>query len=182
MINFKTLFATVLSLALFGILAACQDSGSAQNKPLPIELTSEAAGHYCQMVILEHEGPKAQIHLAGYEAPIWFSQVRDGIAYLKSPEQSADLVALYVNDMGEAISWSEPGEGNWIDAEDAYFVVGSDAIGGMGAPELAPFADLEKAQEFAAAHGGEILRLSEISAETVLSPIENQTIIPGEHG
>lgn len=178
MINFKAF----LALVFLSVLTACQDSGSAQNKPLPIALTSEAAGHYCQMVILEHEGPKAQIHLAGFEAPIWFSQVRDGIAYLKSPEQSADLVALYVNDMGEAISWSEPGEDNWIDAEDAYFVVGSDAVGGMGAPELVPFADLTKAEDFAAARGGEVLRLSEISVETVLSPVENQTIIPGEHG
>lgn len=178
MINFKAF----LALVFLSVLTACQDSGSAQNKPLPIALTSEAAGHYCQMVILEHEGPKAQIHLAGFEAPIWFSQVRDGIAYLKSPEQSADLVALYVNDMGEAISWSEPGEDNWIDVEDAYFVVGSDAVGGMGAPELVPFADLTKAEDFAAARGGEVLRLSEISVETVLSPVENQTIIPEEHG
>lgn len=177
MINLKT----IVVIGILGVLAACQDSGSAADKPLPIALTSEAAGHYCQMVILEHEGPKAQIHLAGFDAPIWFSQVRDGIAYLKSPEQSADLVALYVNDMGKAVSWSEPGEDNWIDADDAYFVVGSDAIGGMGAPELAPFGDLAKAEEFAAARGGNVFRLAEIPAEIVLSPIDYQTIVPGEH-
>lgn len=173
---------SVMVLMLAGLLAGCQDGSSMQEKPLPIALTTEAAGHYCQMVILDHQGPKAQIHLAGFAAPLWFSQVRDGIAYLKSPEQSAQLVVLYVNDMGAAISWSEPGADNWIDAVDAYFVVGSDAIGGMGAPELAPFADLEKAEEFTAHRGGEVMRLSEISAETVLAPVDFQSITPGEHG
>ena len=55
-------------------------------------------------------------------------------------------------------------------------------LGAMGAPELAPFSDLAKAEEFAATRGGEVMRLSEISAELVLAPIDFQTIIPGEHG
>ncbi len=165
-----------LALALLlplAIVAGCKDSQTQQaNLPVPLELTEEAAGHYCQMVILEHQGPKAQVHLAGFPAPLWFSQVRDGIAYLKSPEQSAEIIVLYVNDMGEAISWTEPGADNWIDANSAYFVVGSDAIGGMGAPEIAPFSDQQKAEQFVVEHGGEVLRLSEISIETVLSPID----------
>ncbi len=153
-------------------LAACKEDTASLTLPDPLALTEEAAGHYCQMVILEHQGPKAQVHLDGFLAPLWFSQVRDGIAYLKSPEQSAEILVLYVNDMGLAVSWEEPGIDNWINASDAYFVVGSDAIGGMGAPELAPFGTQQHAIDFAALHGGEILRLEEISAETVLSPIE----------
>lgn len=164
------LLALVLPLAF---LAGCKEDDLANNDlPAAQILTEEAAGHYCQMVILEHQGPKAQVHLDGMMAPLWFSQVRDGIAYLKSPEQSAEIRVLYVNDMGAAISWAEPGPENWINAKTAYFVVGSDAIGGMGAPEIAPFSDPAKAKEFAVNHGGEILKLDEISAETVLSPIE----------
>lgn len=167
----KPIIALVM-LAPFVLLSGCSGPGAEVEKPIAVALTEEAAGHYCQMVILEHDGPKAQMYLAGMTAPLWFSQVRDGIAYLKSPEQSAEIVVLYVNDMGAAVSWSEPGKDNWIDAASAYFVVGSDAIGGMGAPELAPFAEMEKAQDFADERGGEVLRLADISAETVLSPIE----------
>ena len=143
----KRLIPIALLLAVAS--AGCTDATSEASKPEPIALTEEAAGHYCQMVILDHEGPKAQAHLAGFAAPLWFSQVRDGIAYLKSPEQSAELRALYVNDMGAAASWTEPGIDNWIDAADAHFVVGSDAKGGMGAPEIVPFSDPERAAAFA---------------------------------
>ncbi|MCF6302669.1 MAG: nitrous oxide reductase accessory protein NosL [Devosiaceae bacterium] len=170
---------SVFALLLLVLLSACQDGGVTE-KPTPVELTPEAAGHYCQMIILEHVGPKAQVHLAGFAAPLWFSQVRDGIAYLKSPEQSAKIVALYVNDMGVAPSWEKPGQNNWIDANEAYFVVGSDATGGMGAPEIVPFSQVEKAQEFADERGGEVLRLSDISQEAVLSPVSFQSHAAGE--
>ncbi|MDQ7071886.1 MAG: nitrous oxide reductase accessory protein NosL [Rhodobacterales bacterium] len=164
------LLALLLPLAF---VAGCKDDDLAQGDlPAAQILTEDAAGHYCQMVILEHQGPKAQVFLDGMDAPLWFSQVRDGVAYLKSPEQSAEIRVLYVNDMGAAISWSEPGPENWIDAKTAYFVVGSDAIGGMGAPEIAPFSDPVKANEFASDHGGKVLKLDDISAETVLSPVE----------
>ncbi len=153
-------------------LAACQPGGGTGQVPGPTTLSEEAAGHYCQMIILDHEGPKAQAHLAGFEAPLWFSQVRDGLAYLKSPEQSARLVVMYVNDMGNAQSWSNPGVDNWINVEDAFFVVGSDAVGGMGVQEIVPFSDQQKAQAFARERGGEVVRLSDISAESVLSPVE----------
>ena len=159
-------------LLLLLVLAACKDDIAGLPKPEAIALTEDAAGHYCQMVILEHQGPKGQIHLAGYPAPLWFSQVRDAIAYVKSPEQSAEMTVIYVNDMGAALSWSEPGESNWIDVDDAYFVVGSDAVGGMGAPEIVPFSDPEKAREFAATRGGQVMRLDEIPVEAVLSPVD----------
>jgi len=170
----RSYVAAALLLPL-AFAVGCKENTALTSKPEAITLTAEAAGHYCQMVILEHQGPKAQVHLAGSLAPLWFSQVRDGIAYLKSPEQSAEILSFYVNDMGAAASWAEPGADNWIDAGTAYFVVGSDAIGGMGAPEIAPFADAQKAGEFADERGGEVMRLSEIPAETVLSPVEFDT-------
>ena len=111
-------------------------------------------------------------------APLWFSQVRDGLAYLKSPEQEGDILVLYVNDMGKAASYADPGIDNWINARDAFYVVGSGAIGGMGAPELVPFGAQEAAAGFVLAHGGTILKLDEIPAEVVLSPVEFAPAIP----
>ncbi len=172
--KYSTPLVSALAVTL-ALTAGCKDDIASRDLPAPLVLTAEAAGHYCQMVILEHQGPKAQVFLAGLDAPLWFSQVRDGVAYLKSPEQSAEILVLYVNDMGRAVSWDQPGADNWTIAADAYYVVGSDAVGGMGAPELAPFAALVDAENFAAEHGGQIMRLDEIPAELVLSPVEFQT-------
>ncbi len=164
----KFLLAILLALSL----SACkEDTGSAEI-PAPASLNAEAAGYYCQMNILEHDGPKGQIFLAGLPAPLWFSQVRDGLAYVLSPEQEGEILVLYVNDMGKAASWSEPGEDNWIMAQDAYYVVGSDARGGMGAPEIVPFGEAAAAAEFAASRGGEVLRMNDITAEIVLAPVD----------
>ncbi|MBL4807579.1 MAG: nitrous oxide reductase accessory protein NosL [Rhodobacteraceae bacterium] len=166
----------ISALALAALLLSACDDETSHALPDPMILTDEAAGYYCQMEILEHDGPKGQLFLAGLPAPLWFSQVRDGLAYLKSPEQEGEILVLYVNDMGEAEDWSLPGPENWIDAADAFYVVGSDAIGGMGAPELVPFSDATKAQEFASQHGGNVLKLDEISAETVLSPVDHDAL------
>lgn len=165
-------FGFLLPLVL---LAGCGQDNAQSSIPVALALTEEAAGHYCQMVILEHDGPKAQVHMAGYPDPLWFSQVRDGLAYLKSPDQFAPITVLYVNDMGEAVSWAEPGIDNWIVAREAFFVVGSDAIGGMGAPEIAPFGDRTKAQQFAVKHGGQVMRLDDIPIEAVLAPVDFET-------
>ncbi len=162
-------FALLFSLAL---LAGCQDEAVESRTVEAVTLNEDAIGHFCQMQVLAHEGPKAQISLSGSNERLWFTQVRDGIAYFKSPEQSAEITSFYVNDMGVAPSWAKPGTDNWITAQDAFFVVGSDARGGMGAPELVPFASKSKAEKFIAERGGKVMLLSEIPAATVLSPVE----------
>lgn len=170
-------YLNVLFIAML-ILAGCKEDSADLDVPKAIALTEEAAGYYCQMTVLDHTGPKGQIHLAGYTAPIWFSQVRDGIAYIKSPEQTAEIKAFYVNDMGVAENWDKPGEDNWINTNDAFFVVGSDADGSMGAPEIVPFGNRADAEVFAAERGGDVMLLTDIPAELVLSPIEISLTTP----
>ncbi len=160
----------VTALLLCLLLAACDDD--ARDVPPPIAMSEEALGYYCQMNVLEHDGPKGQIHLAGFPMPIWFAQVRDGIAYVKSGERSADILAFYVNDMGAAGAWNDPGADNWIDANAAHFVVGSGAVGGMGAPELVPFASAADARAFADRRGGTVKRLDQIDPADVLGPVD----------
>src|SRR5690606_22138812 len=94
-------------------LAACREA-VAQNTD-PVELNAETLGHFCQMNLLEHPGPKAQVHLKGLPGtPLFFSQVRDAIAYARMPEQSHPILAIHVNDMARpGASWDEPGQGNW---------------------------------------------------------------------
>ncbi|GLK64699.1 MULTISPECIES: nitrous oxide reductase accessory protein NosL [Paracoccus] len=151
-------------------LAACREE-VAQNTD-PVELNAETLGHFCQMNLLEHPGPKAQVHLKGLPGtPLFFSQVRDAIAYARMPEQSHPILAIHVNDMARpGASWDEPGQGNWIAAGDAFYVLGSSRMGGMGAPEAVPFSSRAAAEQFAAAHGGQVMRLNDIPDAMVLTP------------
>lgn len=161
----------VLPLALLLALAACkkevvQDTG-------PVEFTDQTIGHYCQMNLDEHPGPKAQVHLEAIPDPLFFSQVRDAIAFSRAPEQIAPILAIHVNDMGRpGATWDLPGEGNWIEAETAWFVLGSRREGAMGAPEAIPFSTREAADAFAGAEGGQVMRLADIPDEMVLAPVE----------
>ena len=152
------------------LLAACQEEEA--RAPDPVAMTGDALGHFCMMQLDQHPGPKAQIHLAGLPDPIFFAQVRDALAYVKGPERDAEILAFYVSDMGAAASWEMPGVDNWTAADTAHFVVGADVSGGMGAPEIAPFADVGAARAFAAREGGQVMRLEDIPAETVLAPVE----------
>ena len=114
-------------------LSACQEDIAQNTDPLP--LTPETLGYFCQMNLLEHEGPKGQVHLDGLPgAPLFFSQVSDLVTYLRLPEQSNTVLAIYVSDMGAAgATWDQPGAENWTDATKATYVVGADVTGGMGA-------------------------------------------------
>ena len=153
------------------LLAACEENASTV-VPSPVSMTDDALGHYCQMNLAEHEGPKAQIHLAGHDHPIWFSQVRDAIAYTRLPEETADVAAVYVSDMGRAQSWANPGIDNWVAAEKAIYVIESRTRGGMGTPEAVPFAEEMAAEEFAAANGGRLVGLDQIPDAYVLGPVD----------
>ena len=160
------------------LLSACSEQQDAIDLPKPIAMTEEAVGHYCQMNILEHTGPKAQIHLKNIAFPIWFSQVRDAVAFTRLPEETQEPVAIYVNDMGAAQNWDFPADDTWIDIQAAYFVINSDRIGGMGAPETIPFGKEEDALDFANTNGGDVVRLDEIPDDYVLGPVD---INPDKH-
>ncbi|MDO5630309.1 MAG: nitrous oxide reductase accessory protein NosL [Paracoccus sp. (in: a-proteobacteria)] len=159
-------------IALIALLALTACRTETVEVPAPVEMTETTIGHFCQMNLLEHPGPKAQVHLKDVMFPLFFSQVRDGIAYQRMPEQSHEIVTMYVSDMGVAPDWADPGAANWIPADDAFYVVGSRLVGGMGAAEMVPFGNEQAAQAFAALNGGDILRLNQIATEDVLAPDE----------
>jgi copper chaperone NosL len=167
------------TLALAALLVACGEAEIAEAPP-PIEVTDDATGHYCGMLLDTHDGPKGQIHLAGRDDPVWFSSVRDTVAFTRLPEEPKDILAIYVNDMGRATDWARPEPGTWIEAEAAWFVIGSGRRGGMGAPEAVPFGSEEAASGFAAEHGGEIARLADIPDDYVLGTTDVE-LAPADH-
>ncbi len=157
------------------LLAACRTEPDA---PPPIAMTAESVGHYCQMNVLEHPGPKAQVHLKDVLDPLFFSQVRDAIAYQRMPEQAAEISAIYVSDMARAPGWDQPGAENWVALDQAVFVIGSSRTGGMGAAETVPFSDPKAAQAFAAQFGGRVVALSDIPDAEILQATDKPATVP----
>jgi copper chaperone NosL len=155
------------------VLAACQKE--AAQLPAPHKMTAEAIGHYCGMNLLEHPGPKGQIFAASLIEPVWFSSVRDTIAFTMLPDEPKDIQAIYVSDMGKAQSWDKPGADNWVEAGKALFVIGSRLKGGMGGDEAVPFSDRGAAEKFVAENGGRIVTFDQVPRDYVLASSGEKT-------
>ncbi len=168
--------ALVLSVI---VLAGCGDERS-EAPPAPHKLTADAVGHYCGMTLLEHAGPKGQIILASRSDPVWFSSARDAFSFTMLAEEPKDIRAIYVSDMAKAPSWDDPGAANWVDAHQAFFVIGSAKQGGMGAAETIPFSDRVAADKFAGEHGGKVVAFADVPRDYVLSSEPASTSIGGE--
>lgn len=152
-------------------LAACDDGGTdTAAAPPPVQPTREAVTHFGRMILLEHDGPRGQIHLETGEV-LWFPAVRDLVAFTLLPEESKDITALYVSDMATAQDWNDPE--TWMPARDALYVIESDARGGMGMPEAVPFSDRAAAERFAAERGGRIVGWKDIPEDYILSAPED---------
>lgn len=166
-------------LFLIFFLAACEKNQSVE-MPAAQELTREATGYYCLMTVVNHGGPKGQIILSNKPEALWFTSVSETISFVRSPEEPKNIAAIYVNDMSHAdihindvsdANWNVPGINNWINAHEAWYVVGSNRVGGMGAPEAIPFSTKEKAKLFAEQQGGKIHKFAEIPQEYILHSI-----------
>lgn len=154
-----------LSIIVLGLAACKEDIATIA----PVVMTDEALGHYCQMFVADHPGPKAQVHLKGHSAPLWFSQVSDAVAYMHDPERDAEVTGVFVSDMSRAESWALPGLDNWLASGGAAFVIESDQLGGMGVPEAIPFGSTDAAVAFAADHGGRVVAWDAVP-ETYVRP------------
>lgn len=166
--TWRSLCAALLMGPLLIGLAGCDGGEDTASAPPPEEYGGEAIGYFCNMLLSEHGGPKGQVHLSGREEPLWFSSVRDTVAFTLLEGEPKNVSAIYVNDMGKATDWAEPEPGTWIVLNDAWLVIGSRRMGGMGLPEVVPFGTPEGAEDFAAEHGGRVLRLAEVPADYVL--------------
>lgn len=161
-----------LSLFMALSLTACEEKIAA---PIPdaIGLPDDAIGYFCGMIVKNHEGPKGQIFIEGQAEPRWFTSVRDALAYTRLPEETSEVTAIYVSDMGQAASWEQPGDDAWIPGHDAYFVLGSSKMGGMGAAEAVPFSTQSAALDFTATYGGTVMRMDDIPTHQLLGSDED---------
>lgn len=160
--------AVLASVLLSFSLAACDRPAEVVEAPPPAEYGGEAVGYFCNMLLAEHGGPKGQVHLESRETPLWFSSVRDTVAFTLLKGEPKDVAAIYVNDMGMAKDWAAPEPGTWVVLQDAWLVIGSRRMGGMGLPEVVPFGTPEAADAFAESQGGRVVRLDQVPPDYVL--------------
>jgi copper chaperone NosL len=146
------------------MLAGCGKKDA--EAPPPVAIPADAIGHFCNMTVSEHAGPKGEVMLKGQTQPVWFTSARDAIAFTLLPEEPKDIQAIYVSDMGRSSSWERPD--SWVEARRAYFVIGSNRTGGMGAPEAVPFSERRAAEAFATAHGGQVVDFQHMPPDYVL--------------
>jgi copper chaperone NosL len=165
-------FALAFLIVIPVALAGCEQE--ATQFPQPHRMTADAIGHYCGMNLLEHPGPKGQIFAASLIEPVWFSSVRDTIAFTMLPDEPKDIQAIYVSDMGKAPSWDKPGADNWVEARKALFVIDSRLKGGMVGDEAVPFSNRGAAEKFAAENGGRIVTFENVPRDYVLASGEDK--------
>ncbi len=162
--------ATWLTCCL--LLAGCLLAGCGQQQqppPVPQAPTRDDVGYFCSMIVENHLGPKSQIFLAGEDEPLWFTSVRDGISFTLLPEEPRNIRTVFVTAMDSA-DWNHPEleTQSWISAEKAWYIIGSNKRGGMGAAEAIPFTSEAAAQSFAKKFSGRVARLDDIPDDYIL--------------
>lgn len=154
-------------LSVMFLLASCLRQEGA--KPSPLELTRDSACAVCGMIIVDFPGAKAQIHYRKGKYSTFCSTLDMFLFYLQ-PDRPADIVALYVNDMGKA-DGTRP-KGHWIDALKAFYVQGGDIMGPMG-EALVPFEERKDAEAYREKHGGKIIAFTDVTMD-MLQPAQHQ--------
>jgi len=158
--NQTSLIRCTLPLVFVAVLAAC-------NKPAasvaPQEITVGTSCSLDGMTLADFPGPKGQIHYASGKPDFFCDTVEMFSIYLQ-PEQKKRITGIFTQDMGKT-DWEKP-RGNWIDAKQAFYVLGSKKTGSMG-PTLAAFARQQDAENFANGFGGKVLRFDQVTPDMV---------------
>jgi len=169
----KPKISTLILLMTLLVLLGCEQSQEPVQDLSPQQVTVDDLGYYCNMIVAYHPGPKAQILLSKRDKAIWFSSVRDAVAFTMLPDEPKTIAAIYVTAMDQ-VEWEHPENemDNWIVAKDAWFVIGSEKRGGMGQLEAVPFRSSASAEQFSQAHGGRVVAFSEIPKDYIMNSTE----------
>jgi len=152
-----------LILAVGG-LNACSDEAAKAQSFAPVEIDRATSCELDGMLLIDYPGPKAQVHYAGQDRPVFFCDTVELFNTLLAGEQVRPVRMVYVQDMGQA-DWEHP-EGHWIDAKTATYVVGSKRHGSMGTT-IASFSQKADAEKFVTEYGGTVYPYDGIKLDMV---------------
>lgn len=169
-------FTTLRNALSIGALAfstslplAC---GGDSNQPAAtaIDLTSDATCASDGMMLMEFEGPKAQILWKNGERS-YFCEAREAFEFWTNPIERNRMDGFFVQDFG-GIEWGAYPD-RWIRAQDATYVIGSNKLGAMGITYVS-FSKPSAASSFQLRHGGRSLLLEEITLTVFESSLADQ--------
>ncbi len=169
----------LVAIAAAGAMVFAVDTGADSPDPAPFEETVSMGVSLEDELALddEIELPRAQAFYSQYEYVVGYYGIETYVDERRQPghlERFGYPLALYVSEYGTAdVELNEDGypvtetPTAWINAEDAWYVHGSDARTPAG-EAMIPFADRADAESFAETYGGDVR-----SWETVLeSPVD----------
>ena len=119
----------------------------------------------CGMFVAKYPNWLSQIQYENPEQTKFFDGVKDMMVFYFNPEHYGGIPSEAIKDIFVKDYYSL----NWLSAQDAFYVVGSDVYGPMG-HELIPFEIRDAAESFFKDHHGkEILTFDKITPELIES-------------
>jgi copper chaperone NosL len=162
----RRLLCGCAGLAGLGTLAlgGCSPAANTGGGDAPLAIGAQTSCSLDGMLLADFPGPKGQVHYQQDRQVDWFCDTVELLSALIAPEQVRAIKGAWVQDMARA-DWERP-QGHWIDARQAWYVLGSRRKGSMG-PTAASFASAADALAFVQAHGGQAHRFAEITPTMV---------------
>ena len=138
-------------------------SGLAPEVPRPIP--ADARCPVCGMYPARSPRWAAQVlyrdgHAHFFDSPIDLFQFLADVPRFSPGYQAGDILSTWVTDVRSS---------DWVPAEQAWYVHGSDALGPMRMGDLPAFAEREQAAAFAAKRGGKVLGYGAVTPAIVKS-------------
>lgn len=93
-----------------------------------------------------------------FDSPVDLFGFMNGVGRHSSPYTMKEAVAQFVTDFDS---------GEWVAAETAFYVRGSDVLGPMRDADLPAFGSRESAAAFARSHGGKVLAHAEVTPQVI---------------
>jgi copper chaperone NosL len=157
---------SILALVISSIsLTACNEDPTEQIINQAVAIEKSDGCHLCGMIIEGFPGPKGQLFNKTSYISHKFCSTRDLFGFLLQPENVRQVKEVYVHDMGKT-PWQKPTDEFFINAKDAWFIIGSSKNGAMG-ETIASFSQQNDAKAFSTEFGGKLYRFSEITIDII---------------
>jgi len=159
-----------LSIVLVAVIGCSEQSEQQQVIHQAVAIESSDECHLCGMLITNFSGPKAELFRKGVteadgNSVKKFCSTRDMFSFYLDPENKRNVTTILVHDMSKA-PWNAPNDGYFIDARNAWYVVGSEKMGAMG-KTLASFSAKTDADAFATEFGGTVIDFNAVSYQSL---------------
>lgn len=135
---------------------------------LPVNLGKNHSCASDSMIIVNYNGPKAQI-LWKDNSRSFYCEVKEAFYESLDKVKAKRIKAFFVQDFSD-LKWGSYVD-KWILASDAYYVIDSKQDGAMGITYV-PFSRVECANDFLSLNGGKLLKFEDITL-SVLSNSSN---------